>query len=148
VRRQFALIANCAFAPLLLRERLRARDVLGSALAVVGAATVVLATDARDVRLDPPALLAALRAPLFVGYAIICAVGVVLLAGLSARSRAGRPGSWDLAWVLVDVGVCAIFGEAGLGWAALVAYRGRRRLHGAVDEGGLDVADHAGTCDF
>lgn len=39
-----ALIANCIFAPLILGERFRTRDMVGMALAIIGAVTVVQAS--------------------------------------------------------------------------------------------------------
>lgn len=43
-----ALIANCFFAPLILRESFTRRNVLGMTLAIVGAVTVVwAATDSK-----------------------------------------------------------------------------------------------------
>ncbi|KAG8939108.1 hypothetical protein FRC00_014188, partial [Tulasnella sp. 408] len=46
----FALVANCFFAPLMLKERFRKRDLLGIAVAIVGAITVVIASKSSDVR--------------------------------------------------------------------------------------------------
>ncbi|ETW84543.1 hypothetical protein HETIRDRAFT_458251 [Heterobasidion irregulare TC 32-1] len=96
----FALIANCLFAPLLLGERFRRRDLLGILLAIVGAVTVVLSSNPSDTRLPPAALLAAVQQRIFVAYSVAYLVGAVVLAGLSERGE----------WVLVDIGLCALFG--------------------------------------
>ena len=126
---QFALIANCLFAPLLLGERFRRvsppsrpvvparesahacptvvtrdqRDLLGILLAIVGAVTVVLSSNPSDTRLPPAALLAAVQQRIFVAYAVAYLVGAVVLAGLSERGE----------WVLVDIGLCVLFGAFG-----------------------------------
>lgn len=40
-----ALVANCIFAPLILRERFKLRELAGMALAILGAVTVVYASN-------------------------------------------------------------------------------------------------------
>ncbi|KAJ7667844.1 DUF803-domain-containing protein [Mycena polygramma] len=99
----FALMANCVFAPLMLGERFRKRDILGMLIAVIGAATVVLASNASDTRLDPDALLVAISQLPFIVYTCVYAVGMVVLSILSER-KAGKQ------YVFVDVGLCALFG--------------------------------------
>ncbi|KAJ6509965.1 DUF803-domain-containing protein [Mycena vitilis] len=99
----FALMANCVFAPLMLGERFRKRDILGMLIAVIGAATVVLASNASDTRLDPDALLVAISQLPFIVYTCVYAVGMVVLSILSER-KAGKQ------HVFVDVGLCALFG--------------------------------------
>ena len=76
------------------------RDLLGILLAIVGAVTVVLSSNPSDTRLPPAALLAAVRQRIFVAYSVAYLVGAVVLAGLSERGE----------WVLVDIGLCALFG--------------------------------------
>ncbi|KAI9447785.1 DUF803-domain-containing protein [Lactarius indigo] len=98
-----ALIANCLFAPLLLHERLRKRDLVGIMLAIVGAVTVVLSSNASDAPLTLEKLLEAISQRVFLVFSIVYAIGAFLLMGLS-EGRAGRR------WVLVDVGLCALFG--------------------------------------
>ncbi|KAF9535114.1 magnesium transporter NIPA-domain-containing protein [Crepidotus variabilis] len=99
----FALMANCFFAPLLLREHFKKRDLLGVLIAVIGAITVVLASNASDTRLDMDALLKALRQTPFIVFSCIYVVGAVTLATLS---------EWEVGrkHVFVDVGLCALFG--------------------------------------
>ncbi|KAJ6599219.1 magnesium transporter NIPA-domain-containing protein [Mycena vulgaris] len=99
----FALVANCVFAPLMLSERFRKRDILGILIAVIGAVTVVLASNASDTRLDPDALLAAISQMPFIVYTCVYVIGIIILSILS-QGRAGRQ------WVFVDVGLCALFG--------------------------------------
>ncbi|KNZ73853.1 NIPA-like protein 2 [Termitomyces sp. J132] len=99
----FALMANCFFAPLLLGERFRKRDLVGIVIAIIGAVTVVLATNASNTPLDPDVLLEAISQTPFIIYSCIYLVGAVTLGALS-HSGVGRQ------WVFVDVGLCALFG--------------------------------------
>ncbi|KAJ7276221.1 magnesium transporter NIPA-domain-containing protein [Mycena haematopus] len=99
----FALMANCLFAPLMLGERFRKRDILGILIAVIGAITVVLASNASDTRLDPDALLVAISQTPFIVYSCVYLVGIIILSILS-EGKAGKK------FVFVDVGLCALFG--------------------------------------
>ncbi|TFK29281.1 DUF803-domain-containing protein [Coprinopsis marcescibilis] len=99
----FALIANCFFAPLMLGERFRTRDLLGVSIAIVGAVTVVFASNASDTRLDVDNLLLAIRQIPFLIFSIIYIVGVIVLAALSQSN-------WGRRWAVIDVGLCALFG--------------------------------------
>ncbi|KAH6915233.1 magnesium transporter NIPA-domain-containing protein [Coprinopsis sp. MPI-PUGE-AT-0042] len=99
----FALIANCFFAPLMLKERFRKRDLAGVGLAVLGATTVVLASNSSDTHLDYDSLLKAIKQIPFIVFSGIYIVAAIILATLS-RSSMGRR------WVFIDVGLCAIFG--------------------------------------
>ncbi|KAF9057731.1 magnesium transporter NIPA-domain-containing protein [Panaeolus papilionaceus] len=99
----FALMANCFFAPLLLGEHFRKRDLFGVLIAIIGAVTVVLASNASDKRLDSDALLQAICCTPFVVYACIYFVTAILLAVLSE-------GKFGKTFVIIDVGLCAIFG--------------------------------------
>jgi len=47
-----ALIANCIFAPLILRERFHAKELIGMGLAIVGAVTVVYSSNASNPRVS------------------------------------------------------------------------------------------------
>lgn len=47
-----ALIANCLFAPLVLGEKFTRRNLLGVALAIVGAVTVVWSAGGRNPRVS------------------------------------------------------------------------------------------------
>ncbi|KAG1820346.1 magnesium transporter NIPA-domain-containing protein [Suillus subaureus] len=102
----FALIANCFFAPLILKERFRVHDLAGILCAMIGAITVVLSTPSSDEGpppLTPDALIAAISQRSFVVFTIIYLVGAMVLAGLSESGFGRRI-------VVVDVGLCAIFG--------------------------------------
>ncbi|KAI0952553.1 hypothetical protein AcV7_008314 [Taiwanofungus camphoratus] len=99
----FALIANCLFAPLMLKERFRKRDFFGIIVAVVGAVTVVLSTNTSDTRLDPPGLIHAMTQRVFIVYTAVYIAGAIVLSWLS-EGQAGKR------WVYVDVGLCALFG--------------------------------------
>jgi drug/metabolite transporter (DMT)-like permease len=97
-------MANCVFAPLMLGERFRKRDILGIIIAVIGAVTVVLASNASDTRLDPDALLVAISQTPFIVYSCVYVAGIIILSILS-EGKAGRK------FVFVDVGLCALFGK-------------------------------------
>ncbi|KAJ3916358.1 magnesium transporter NIPA-domain-containing protein [Lentinula edodes] len=99
----FALVANCLFSPLILGERFRKRDVLGVIIAIIGAVTVVLSSNASNGRLDPEALVHAISQTPFIVYACIYAMGAMILASLSQTSYGQR-------YALVDIGLCALFG--------------------------------------
>ena len=47
-----ALIANCIFAPLILREKFHAKELIGMGLAIVGAITVVYSSNASNPRVS------------------------------------------------------------------------------------------------
>jgi hypothetical protein len=114
-------MANCFFAPIMLGERFRMvsltvctvcsefekvilqRDLLGVFIAIVGAVTVVLASNASDTRLDPEALLHALSQLPFITFTSVYVASAIVLATLS-EGVIGRT------WVVVDVGLCALFG--------------------------------------
>jgi hypothetical protein len=78
-------------------------DLFGIVIAMIGAVTVVLASDASDTRLGPDELLKAISQTSFIVYSSIYVVGVVLLATLSQ-------GSIGRTWVFIDIGLCALFG--------------------------------------
>ncbi|KAL0949639.1 hypothetical protein HGRIS_009683 [Hohenbuehelia grisea] len=99
----FALIANCVFAPFIIGERFRKRDLLGIFIAIVGAITVVLSSNATDARLGADGLLRAIAQIPFIIYSCLYILAAVLLSALSQGSLAKK-------WVFVDVGLCAIFG--------------------------------------
>ncbi|KAG8965939.1 hypothetical protein FRC03_012775 [Tulasnella sp. 419] len=99
----FALIANCFFAPLMLKEEFRRRDLWGIFIAIVGAVTVVIASKSSDVRLDPKALLHALTRIPFLVYLSVSVASACFLAFLSQTPTGQR-------YVFIDVGLCALFG--------------------------------------
>ncbi|KAJ4472323.1 magnesium transporter NIPA-domain-containing protein [Lentinula aciculospora] len=99
----FALVANCLFSPLIQGERFRKRDIFGIVIAIIGAITVVLSSNASNGRLNPEALVRAISQTPFIVYACIYAVGAMILASLSQSSYGQR-------YALVDIGLCALFG--------------------------------------
>ncbi|KAL1708509.1 magnesium transporter NIPA-domain-containing protein [Schizophyllum commune] len=99
----FALIANCFFAPLMIGERFRKRDLLGICIAVVGAVTVVLSTQSSDTRLNPDALIRAICKTSFAVYTIVYLVLGLIFVSLS-------PGRIGQKYLFIDVGLCALFG--------------------------------------
>lgn len=99
-----ALLSNVLISPLLLHERFRAADFGGIFLAILGAVTVVFSSKQNDARLGPNALREAIKRTEFVAYVCIAVICALLLA-FASHTRVGDR------WVLVDVGVCAIFGE-------------------------------------
>ncbi|KIL00278.1 hypothetical protein PAXRUDRAFT_130245 [Paxillus rubicundulus Ve08.2h10] len=102
----FALVANCFFAPLMLNERFRPRDLFGILLAVIGATTVVVSSPSSDgtpPASTPEALIEAITQRSFMIFTIVYLVCAVILGGLSESSLGRR-------MVVIDVGLCAIFG--------------------------------------
>jgi hypothetical protein len=79
------------------------RDLFGIIIAIIGAVTVVLASNASDVRLDPDALVRAICQTAFIVFSCIYVGGAIILAILSHTGIGRR-------WVFVDVGLCALFG--------------------------------------
>jgi hypothetical protein len=69
----------------------------------MGAVTVVLSSNASDPPLSPEKLLEAISQQAFHIFSLVYVIGASILMGLSEGS-AGRK------WVLVDVGLCALFG--------------------------------------
>jgi magnesium transporter len=117
---KFALIANCIFAPLLLHERFRKvrinlsllsthlltslqRELFGIVIAIIGAVTVVFASNSSDTRLGPDELLEAIKQIPFLIYTCIYVVAASFLMFLSEKPAGRR-------YVFVDIGLCALFG--------------------------------------
>jgi Fe2+ transport system protein B len=70
---------------------------------MIGATTVVLSSNTSDTRLSPEKLFKAVSQHVFLVFSAIYVVCASILMGLSERSVGRR-------WVLVDVGLCALFG--------------------------------------
>lgn len=49
-----ALVANCIFAPIILKERFRPRELIGMGLAILGAVTVVYSSEDTNPRVSKP----------------------------------------------------------------------------------------------
>ncbi|WFD29553.1 hypothetical protein MSPP1_000562 [Malassezia sp. CBS 17886] len=99
-----SLLSNVVTAPMLLHETLAASDVVGVALAVAGAITVVSAAGPSTAPpFTPHELWAALERPAFVAYTcVMLALGLALVALCATRVGAHS--------VLAHVAVCAVFG--------------------------------------
>ncbi|ELU45456.1 EamA domain-containing protein [Rhizoctonia solani AG-1 IA] len=108
-----ALISNCFFAPLILHERFRKQDLLGIALSIFGAVTVVYASQSSSARLDPDALVYAITRIPFLIWAAVNVAAIIALAGLSSQRAKLESSEWMQGdrWALVDVGLCALFGK-------------------------------------
>ena len=112
------------------------RDLFGIIIAITGAITVVLASNASDVRLDPDALILAISQTPFIIFSAIYVTGAIILATLSHTSI-GRQ------WVFVDVGLCALFGSPSFpghmdSWLTIFS----RGFYCLVDQGDLNTTDH------
>lgn len=100
---------------------------------MVGAVTVVLASNASDIRLDIDGLLHAISQLPFIAFSIVYLVGAVVLAGLS-ESPLGRR------WVFIDVGLCALFGRQISTFTVSYLTTQSRRIHRPVDQGIVNFA--------
>lgn len=83
------------------------RDIFGILLAIIGATTVVLSSPSSGGEppvLTPEALVEAITQRPFVIFSIVYLVSAVILCGLSEGSIGRRV-------VVIDVGICAIFGR-------------------------------------
>ncbi|ORY34603.1 magnesium transporter NIPA-domain-containing protein [Naematelia encephala] len=99
-----ALVANCIFAPLILKERFHLRELFGMVLAILGAVTVVWASNDSNPRLDPPGLVNAMKQIPFIVYTIL---NLAILPVLILLSRSPQ---WGGRFIGIDVGICALFG--------------------------------------
>ena len=87
----------------MLKERFHRRDLIGVALAILGAVTIVLSANPSGTRLDPDRLIEAIKQRAFIVLTVVYAVGACVLVTLSSQ-KMGRE------HVFVDVGACALFG--------------------------------------
>ena len=71
---------------------------------MIGATTVVLSSNTSDTQLSSEMLLKAISQHAFLIFSAIYVVCASVLMGLSEGSAGRR-------WVLVDVGICALFGK-------------------------------------
>lgn len=98
-----ALLSNVIISPILLKEHFRPSDLGGIALAIVGAVTVVFSSKQNDPTLTPDQLLQAILRTEFIVYVCIVVALIALLVWASSTS-------WGDRYIMVDVGVCALFG--------------------------------------
>lgn len=103
-----ALLANVFLAPLLLHERFAKMDLLGVALASLGAAGVVVAASTIPGGSDegpagPDALWSSVCQRTFLTYAAVL-VGLAIILAFTSTTRFGER------YILIDVGACATIG--------------------------------------
>lgn len=103
------------------------RDLFGIFIAIIGAVTVVLSSNASDTRLDPEALVTAICQLPFLIYSCIYIFGAITLSILS-EGRFGRQ------WVFIDVGLCALFGKWFNAQSASFSLFTFRRIYGFVNQ--------------
>lgn len=70
---------------------------------MIGAVTVVLSSNTSDTRLSPEKLLIAVSQHAFLIFSAVYVASASILMGFSEGSVGRR-------WVLIDVGLCALFG--------------------------------------
>ncbi|KAI8145259.1 magnesium transporter NIPA-domain-containing protein [Fennellomyces sp. T-0311] len=96
------LVTNVILAPLMLKEVFRKRDLLGVFLAVLGAAMVVLSSNAEETALSPDLIVEALTQTRSLVFFIITGVMIAVLTVLSPIY-----GSQS---IMIDLGLVAIYG--------------------------------------
>lgn len=97
-----ALISNCVIAPVILKEPLRRRDVIGVVVSILGAVVVVWSAEKEETKLGPDQILEAISQTAFeVYFGITCAMIVALM---YLSSKYGRK------TILIDLGLVALFG--------------------------------------
>ncbi|KAJ9643010.1 hypothetical protein H2199_004532 [Coniosporium tulheliwenetii] len=113
-----ALISNCMIAPFMLGERFRKRDLLGVAIAVAGAVTVVLSAKDSNPKLGPDEiwrLIATWEFETYLGITIVCIVGLMVVS-----KRYGEKS------IFIDLGLVGLFGAytalSTKGVASLLTY--------------------------
>ncbi|RPB11519.1 DUF803-domain-containing protein, partial [Morchella conica CCBAS932] len=97
-----ALVSNCVIAPVVLKEPLRRRDVVGVVVSILGAVVVVWSAEKEETKLGPDQILEAISQTAFeVYFGITCAMIVALM---YLSSKYGRK------TILIDLGLVALFG--------------------------------------
>ncbi|KAK9479034.1 magnesium transporter NIPA-domain-containing protein [Lipomyces japonicus] len=97
-----ALISNCIVAPIFFHEEFRLRDFFGVLIAIAGAVTVVLSSNATEEVLDPRLILLAisqLSFQIYVGITIVC---MTVLSICSNR--------FGDRLIFIDISLVALFG--------------------------------------
>jgi len=114
-----ALISNCIIAPIMLKERFRARDLLGVIIAVGGAVTVVVSAKVNNPKLGPHEIGDLLKRWEFLTYFGITLGTIIVLMVLSNR--------YGERTVVIDIGVAGLLGGytalSTKGVASLLSYR-------------------------
>ncbi|KAJ1967983.1 hypothetical protein IWQ62_001522 [Dispira parvispora] len=96
------LITNVFLAPLILKERVRGRDLLGVILAATGAVVVVSSLQSVEVVLTPGALWEALLSFQSILYYLVTVAAILGLVALSPQ--------WGNRIILVNLGLTALYG--------------------------------------
>ncbi|KAL8946292.1 MAG: hypothetical protein Q9222_007293, partial [Ikaeria aurantiellina] len=113
-----ALVSNCIIAPWLLKERFRARDLLGVLVAVAGAVVVVISAKNSETKMGPSDIWSAITRWEFELYLGITAALIAIL--LWASGRYGERS------ILIDIGLVGLFGGytalSTKGVASLLSY--------------------------
>ena len=100
----FALVANCLFAPLILKEKFQFEDILGSILCIFGAFILIASnTNDKNEQLDYNNLVRSLKQLSFNVYLITILIFIMVLINLSNKRIGQRV-------VLIDISICALFG--------------------------------------
>lgn len=114
-----ALISNCIIAPIMLKERFRARDLLGVIIAVGGAVTVVVSAKVNNPKLGPHEIGDLLKRWEFLTYFGITCGTIIVLMFLSNK--------YGERTVVIDIGVAGLLGGytalSTKGVASLLSYR-------------------------
>ncbi|CAG8433534.1 6731_t:CDS:2 [Ambispora gerdemannii] len=97
-----ALISNVILAPMMLKETFRKQDLLGVAIAIIGAIVVVINSKTDEVKLDPVAIIAAMSKTNSLIYFGITIFTIVCL--MSVSDKIGPH------FILVDLSLVALFG--------------------------------------
>lgn len=97
-----ALISNCVFAPVLLKEPFRSRDALGVLVSVAGAVVVVWSAEKEEIRLGPDEILGAISQTAFEVYFGITSAMILTLMYISTR--------YGHKTIMIDLGLVALLG--------------------------------------
>ncbi|KAL9111119.1 MAG: hypothetical protein Q9227_004382 [Pyrenula ochraceoflavens] len=97
-----ALVSNCLIAPLMLKERFRARDFFGVVVAIAGAVVVVLSAKSSESKMGPHMLWDNIKRWEFLVYVLVT---LAAIGGLAWAS-----GKYGEKSILIDLGLVALFG--------------------------------------
>ncbi|TIB78795.1 hypothetical protein E3Q23_00639 [Wallemia mellicola] len=100
-----ALVANCLFSPLLLKEHFGLQEILGSSLCIIGAFVLIASNKNRDgqYKIDYEELLEGITHPTFQIYVVSLLIAIIGLISLSNKPIGQKS-------VTIDVSICALFG--------------------------------------
>lgn len=114
-----ALTSNCLIAPIMLKEKFRKRDLLGIAIAVGGAVTVVLSAKGSNPKLGPNEIWGLIKRWEFLTYLGIT-VGLIIAFMFLSNKYGDKT-------IIVDIGLVGLFGGytalSTKGVSSLLSYR-------------------------